>query len=113
MARLYANENFPLAVVEEVRRLGHDVITIQETGKAGQKTSDNDVLQYAVADERAVLTLNRRHFIRLHHEHPDHAGIITCTVDSDFLRLAGRIHEAVEAAGDLTGQLIRVNRQPF
>jgi len=36
MARLYANENFPLPVVEELRRLGHDVLTIQETGKAGQ-----------------------------------------------------------------------------
>lgn len=30
MARLYANENFPLPVVEALRRLGHDVLTIQE-----------------------------------------------------------------------------------
>jgi len=36
MARLYSNENFPLPVVEELRRLGHDVLTIQETGKAEQ-----------------------------------------------------------------------------
>ena len=28
MARLYANENFPLPVVGELRRLGHDVLTI-------------------------------------------------------------------------------------
>ena len=34
MARLYANENFPFPVVEELRKLGHDVLTIQETGKA-------------------------------------------------------------------------------
>lgn len=26
MARLYADENFPLPVVEELRRLGHDVL---------------------------------------------------------------------------------------
>ena len=34
MDRLYANENFPLPVVERVRVLGHDVLTIQEIGKA-------------------------------------------------------------------------------
>lgn len=27
MARLYANENFPYAVVRELRALGHDVLT--------------------------------------------------------------------------------------
>jgi len=32
MARLYANENFPLPVVEALRRLGHDVLTIQHKG---------------------------------------------------------------------------------
>ena len=40
MARLYSNENFPLPVVEELRRLGHSVLTIQETGKANQAVPD-------------------------------------------------------------------------
>lgn len=40
MARLYSNENFPLPVVEELLRLGHDVLTLQETGKAGQGVTD-------------------------------------------------------------------------
>jgi len=110
LARLYANEQFPFAVVTELRCLGHDVITIQETGKAGQRTPDDVVLQYALADERAVLTLNRKHFFRLHRQHPDHAGIVACTVDGDFLRQAARIHDAVVSAGSLQGQLIRVNR---
>jgi hypothetical protein len=30
MARLYADEDFPLPVVEELRRLGHDVRTVQD-----------------------------------------------------------------------------------
>ena len=110
MARLYANENFPLPVVEALRRLGHDVMTIQETGKAEQRTSDDDVLQFTMADDRAVLTLNRKHFIRLHQEQPGHAGIIVCIVDPDFAGQAARIHAAVETAADLQGQLIRVNR---
>ncbi len=110
MARLYANENFPLSVVKGLRQFGHDVITIQETGKAEQRTSDEDVLQFAMADERAVWTLNRQHFIRLHQQQPGHAGVIVCTVDPDFLSQAARIHVALETVPDLQGQLIRVNR---
>ncbi|MGH7139327.1 MAG: DUF5615 family PIN-like protein, partial [Pirellulales bacterium] len=34
VARLYANENFPFPVVDELRRRGHDAITVAETGKA-------------------------------------------------------------------------------
>ena len=110
MAKLYANENFPLPVVEELRRLGHDVVTIQETGKAEQRTTDEDVLRLAVAEDRAVLTLNRKHFIRIHREQPSHAGIIVCSVDPDFARQAAGIDVAVEAASDLHGRLIRINR---
>jgi hypothetical protein len=33
---LYADENFPLRVVEELRRLGHDVLTASEDGRANQ-----------------------------------------------------------------------------
>ncbi|HXG67310.1 MAG TPA: DUF5615 family PIN-like protein [Blastocatellia bacterium] len=110
MARLYANENFPLPVVEELRRFGHDVLTIQETGKANLSVTDEEVLAFAAAENRAVLTLNRKHFIRLHHVQPAHAGIIVCTFDPDFTRQAGRIHEAIGAQADLTGQLVRVNR---
>lgn len=40
MARLYANENFPFLVVAELRRLGHDVVTVRETGKANRATPD-------------------------------------------------------------------------
>ena len=73
MARFYADEIFPLPVVEELRALGHDVLTIQETGKAGQGVSDEDVLDFAAVDQRSVLTLNRRHFMQLHRKRQDHA----------------------------------------
>jgi hypothetical protein len=110
VAHLYANENFPLPVVEELRRLGHQVLTIHETGKAGQSVPDEDVLAFACADDRAVLTLNRKHFVRLHNARPEHTGIIVCTFDPDFVGQANRIHAAIESKTDLTGQLIRVNR---
>jgi uncharacterized protein DUF5615 len=110
MARLYADENFPLPVVEELRRLGHDVLTIQEAGTAGQSTPDEVVLASAFAVGRAVLTLNRKHFKRLHGESPQHSGIIVCTYDPNFGGQAGRIHAAIESEAQLAGRLIRVNR---
>lgn len=110
MARLYADENFPLPMVEELRRLGHDVLTIHEAGQAGQAIPDETVLAFARAEHRAVLTLNRKHFIRLHLAQPEHAGIIVCTFDPDFRGQAERIHIAIEPATRLAGQLIRVNR---
>lgn len=110
MARLYADENFPLPVVEELRRLGHDVLTLPEVGQAGQAIPDEAVLAFACANHRAVLTLNRKHFIRLHLAQPEHAGIIVCTFNPDFRGQAERIHVAIEAENQLFGQLIRVNR---
>ncbi|HEX4608247.1 MAG TPA: DUF5615 family PIN-like protein [Urbifossiella sp.] len=66
MARLYADENVPLNVVTELRQLGHDVVTIQERGRGGEKVSDPEVLTPATAEGRAAITINRRHFKRLH-----------------------------------------------
>ncbi len=59
MARFYANENFPYPVVEELRRFGHDVLTIQETGRGEQAVPDDQILAFAVEDDRCVLTINR------------------------------------------------------
>ena len=110
MARCYTNENFPLPTVEALRRLGHDVLTTAESGRAGQAIPDADVLAFAVAAQRIVVTLNRRHFIRLHQTTPRHAGIVVCTFDPDFAALAQRIHTALEAQLQMAGQLVRVNR---
>ena len=110
MARLYANENFPFPVVEELRRRGHDAITVVETGKANQKVSDDQVLEFAISDERAVLTFNRKHFFRLHRQRPGHRGIVACTYDPDFVALAERIDAALADMTGMVGQLIRINR---
>jgi hypothetical protein len=112
VARLYSNENFPLPVVNALRGLGHDVVTIQERGRAGEAVSDPEVLKLAVSEDRAVLTINRKDFIKLHRIDPDHAGIIVCTLDSDFTGQATRIHDALVRCPDLKRQLLRVNRPP-
>lgn len=110
MAKLYSNENFPFPVVKYLREFGHDVLTIQETVRTGQLLSDEEVLSFATAEGRAVLTLNRRHFIRLHNEKPQHEGIIVCTFDPDFAGQAKRIHDVIGPDSILSGQVIRVNR---
>ena len=71
---------------------------------------DEDVLAFAIQDGRAVLTLNRKHFIRLHSTQLDHRGIIVCTFDPDFEAQAQRIHDAIAGLDSLDGQLFRVNR---
>lgn len=110
MARLYSNENFPLPVIAELRRLGHDVLTIQETGMDNRKVPDPEVLNIAHTHQRALLTLNRKDFRRLHYQSPEHSGIILCTRDIDFIGQAKRIHEVLQQYTSLAGQLIRVNR---
>jgi hypothetical protein len=112
MARLYANENFPLPVVIHLRQRGHDVLTVHETGKSEQAWPDEDVLEYASHDDRAILTFNRRHFMRLHQTLPDHAGIIVCSVDPNFEALATRIDQTLVKFVTLQGMLIRINRGP-
>lgn len=47
MARFYTNENFPIPIANQLRKFGHDVLTIQETGKANQALSDREVLVFA------------------------------------------------------------------
>jgi hypothetical protein len=110
MAHLYSNENFPLPVVQELRNLGHDVLTVREAGNADQAIPDDEVLAFATAEARVILTLNRRDFIHLHKAQPNHAGIIVCTYDADFIGQAQRIHEAIEDEATLDGKLLRVNR---
>jgi len=107
--QLYADEDFPLPVVEALRQKGYDLLTAYESGKANQSIADQDVLAFATAQGRTLITLNRRHFIRLHTISADHAGIIVCSADTDFEALAQRIDSAIQAQPQLTRQLLRVN----
>jgi hypothetical protein len=111
MARLYADEDFPLPVVEELRRHGHDVKTVQEAGRANQGIDDATVLADAGADLRAVLTHNDPDFKRLHRQNLPHEGIISCTQDpKDPAGLAQRIHDVLAATPNLANQFIRIIR---
>ncbi len=109
MENLYVNENFPLPVVQFLRQLGHDVLTSLEAGNANQRIPDEDVLAFSNTQNRILLTLNRRDFIKIHRQNPNHSGIMVCTEDSDFEALAHRIHtELIKNRSQFLKQLLRV-----
>lgn len=108
--RFYADENFPLDVVIELRNLGHDCLTALEDERANQKISDEKVLKRAAELNRAVLTINRIDFKRLHNANSPHAGIVVCTFDADFAGQASRIDVACKEYSEIKNQLIRVYR---
>ncbi|MHC5736830.1 DUF5615 family PIN-like protein [Nostoc sp.] len=78
MARFYAHEQFPFPVVELLRALGHHVLTVQEAENVDQSIPDEEVLAFAISQERSILTINRIDFIRLHRRDSNHFGIIVC-----------------------------------
>ena len=98
-------KNFPLPVVLAFRSLGHEVLTSLDAGQANRKIPDDRVLAFASGDGRALLTLNRRDFMRLHRAGVSHQGIIACTVDDDHGAQAARIDSAVRALSGLAGQV--------
>jgi len=87
------------------------VLTSLEANRANRKIPDDEVLRFATEESRAIRTLNRLDFIRLHRAVKGcHADIITCTQDRDSDALAERIHQAVKDEPDMSGKLIRIVR---
>jgi hypothetical protein len=115
VALFYANENFRHPVVEELRKLGHDVLTAHEAGRAGQGIDDEIVLADARASSRILLTQNRDEFKKLHKKALAHLGIVVCTYDRDAEALAQRIAEPVsreQPGGRWLVSVVRPNPNP-
>ena len=72
--QLYADDDFFFPVVEELRSPGHHVVTAQDDGYRARP--DPEILARAHALGRVVLTHNRRHFERLHHQGLPHSRIL-------------------------------------
>ena len=86
-------------------------MTSLEAGNANRSVSDEEVLRFAARETRILLTQNRLHFLKLHRsETISHAGIVVCTYDPNFKRLALRIHELVSLEAAMAGKALRVYR---
>jgi predicted nuclease of predicted toxin-antitoxin system len=113
MVRVYADENFELPVVKKLREKGYDVLTALEAGNANQGIPDEEVLAFAIAESRAVITLNYNDFKNLHKRDNNHRGIVICISTrrkEDRDNLVDRIDIALRDKESLEGELIRVNR---
>lgn len=64
--RIFANENLFEPIIDYLRSLGHDVLSIRDTGLSG--ISDDDVYQRACKEKRVVIT-------------------VVITMDKDFSRM--------------------------
>ncbi|MEM1326034.1 MAG: DUF5615 family PIN-like protein [Bacteroidota bacterium] len=111
MRLLLADENFPFPVVEFLREYGWDVLTILEADLAGQAFPDEGVMAFAIQEERTILTLNRKDFVRLHRIITSHFGIVVCKFDVDFKRLSENVIQVIEEERDLKNKLVRVSRK--
>ncbi|MBC6472603.1 MAG: DUF5615 family PIN-like protein [Hormoscilla sp. GM102CHS1] len=108
MFRFYANENLSALLVNELRRLGHDVLTSYEAGNANQGIADDRVLMTATANDRCVVTFNRDDFLNLHRSSIEHGGIVVCKDDPDRQGLAQVLHDYLITQHTLHNRLIRV-----
>jgi predicted nuclease of predicted toxin-antitoxin system len=108
MIKLYANENFPVDTVLILKSLGYDILSTHDTGQSNLKIPDQAVLAFAISDERAIITVNRKDFKRLHRSNPVHFGIIICTKNDDFENFAECIHKVLQQSGEVANQLIRI-----
>lgn len=111
MFRFYANENLATELVDEFRRLGHDVLTSYEAGNANQGIPDDQVLKTASNDDRAVITFNRDDFLKLHRSGVEHSGIIVCKDDSNLQGLGQVLHTYLITQKTLQNRLLRVLQQ--
>jgi predicted nuclease of predicted toxin-antitoxin system len=116
VSRFLADEQFPARVQNGLRRLGHDVEFIRnfDLNKSGDGKSDSEVLRIAMAENRIILTLNRKHFFALHNSGTfgGHRGIIACVRDDAYPRVqAKRIDALVRSVRHMTGQFCVIPRK--
>lgn len=111
MFRFYANENLSAVLINELRKLGNDVLTSYEAGNANQGIPDDEVLAQATADHRTVITFNRDDFLALHRSGIAHHGIVVCKDDRDHTTQALVLNLYLETQLTLQNRFIRVLKQ--
>lgn len=100
--RFLANENFPLDAVEALRNAGHDVAWVRADAPG---SSDPQVLQRAVADERVLLTFDKDFGeLAFHAGLPAPCGVVLFRFQAPSSAiLAARVAAAISARTDWAG----------
>ncbi len=76
--KLYLDEDISHTVAEVLRSRGYDVLSAHEVGMRSK--ADDEQLDYAIENERTLITFNARHFAplvkKLYEEGREHFGIV-------------------------------------
>ena len=111
-AKVLLDENLDVALASALRSVAFDVIAAEEAHLKG--ASDPELLREAVRQERAVLTLNVRHYVPLAEQYAiegkSHSGIILTTREP-LPTLIARMRKLLSAlaADDLRNRLLWLN----
>lgn len=109
--KLYMDENVPVVVAKILRSKGHDVLTTDEAANKG--LDDRRQLEFAVENERALVTINRVDFEELAREYfyrnISHAGIFI-SPDVGSGEIANRLSRYLDiiTADEMSGQVIYI-----
>jgi predicted nuclease of predicted toxin-antitoxin system len=111
--RLLLDEHFSFRIAEQLRKRGCDVVAVAERTDLRQM-SDEDLMRWAHANERAVVTENVQDFLPIHaellnHGEP-HSGIVL-TSPHKFPRSTAGIGTLVTALAKLLDE--RADRGPL
>jgi len=101
---ILVDENIPLATVEQLRRIGHNVLDIRGTPDEGM--SDKLLFQKACREKRLLLTTDRGF---AHYRSKEHCGILIVSLRRpNRLKINERVIEAMRlfAAEKWSGLLV-------
>ena len=116
--RILANENFPGPLIREMRRLGHDVMSVKESMRGA---SDVEVLERSRQEERLVVTFDKDFGeLAFRFRLPAESGVILFRLsgpdpESDNARALAALASRIEWAGNfsvVTDDRIRVRPLP-
>lgn len=88
MADLFADEDVPFPLQEQLRRCWHNVDTVRNhcRNPRGDGWGDEEVLRFAKERGWVTITCNADDFQALHHSCPWHSGIIIIKRDEGVER---------------------------
>jgi predicted nuclease of predicted toxin-antitoxin system len=100
--RLYLDEMIPVVLAVVLHQYGYDVLSAKEANMFGK--SDEEQLDFAVSNRRAIVTFNIKDFVLLHQswlsEGKEHFGIIV----SQEIRISKLIHLCLKFFGRIEGK---------
>ncbi|HTD88223.1 MAG TPA: DUF5615 family PIN-like protein, partial [Candidatus Binatia bacterium] len=90
--KVFVDENIPSRTVEELRRLGHDVLDIRGTAAQGM---EDDVLWTRLMNERRLLITTDKGFAQ-HRQEPHHGILIVRLRQPNEAKIHDRVMRAMK-----------------